>query len=74
MTNAPDTFLVASPQFAGTSIGNALITPAGGVQGMLRDKLGSAGVIALLQALPTSDAGLVSGDLFWNGGFLCKKV
>jgi len=23
--------------------------------------------------LPTSDAGLNPGDMFWNGGFLCRK-
>lgn len=72
MANAPDTLLVAGPQFA--AIGDALITPTAGTQGKLADKLGSAGVIALLQALPSSDAGLASGALFWNGGFLCQKV
>lgn len=30
--------------------------------------------IPSLQGLPSSDAGLASGDLFWNGEFLCKKV
>lgn len=34
----------------------------------------SQDAIPALQALPDSDAGLASGDLFWNGGFLCKKV
>ena len=34
----------------------------------------SAAVAAYLAALPADDAGLNSGDLFWNGGFLCQKV
>jgi hypothetical protein len=31
-------------------------------------------VASYLANLPNSDAGLNPGDLFWNGGFLCKKV
>ncbi len=27
-----------------------------------------------LTSRPDSDAGLTVGDLFWNGGYLCKKV
>ena len=34
----------------------------------------SSAVRDYLATLPNSDAGLNVGDLFWNGGFLCKKV
>jgi len=33
-----------------------------------------AAIQSYLSGLPTSDAGLATGALFWNGGFLCKKV
>jgi hypothetical protein len=35
---------------------------------------GSGNIAAFFAALPDSDAGLSVGDMFWNGGFLCKKV
>lgn len=40
MTQSPDTSLVASPQPFAVPIGDALITPTGGAQGRLADKLG----------------------------------
>jgi hypothetical protein len=32
-----------------------------------------AGIIAFFASLPTSSAGLNSGDMFWNGDVLCRK-
>ena len=37
------------------------------------DIVTTAAIIAFFAALPPSDAGLNSGDMFWNGGFLCRK-
>lgn len=31
-------------------------------------------IASFFAALPNDDSGLNSGDMFWNGGFLCKKA
>lgn len=78
MSNSPDTFLVTGAQFVQTSSGDILITPTGGVQTTLRNALGNPIFISLTVVgpvtflnLPTSDAGLPSGRIWNNGGFLC---
>jgi hypothetical protein len=74
MANAPDTFFVTGLTNEQSLPSQILVTPFDGVQTTLDKALSSSNVISALQALPNSDAGLNSGDLFWNGGFLCKKA
>lgn len=42
MAEAPDSFVITSPQNEAESIGDTLITPTGGAQGRLADQLGGS--------------------------------
>lgn len=52
-----------------SALNTAIANAASGVGGAT-----SADIEAYFASLPTSDAGLPSGAMFWNGGFLCRKI
>lgn len=47
MTNSSDSYVLAAPQFIPTSTDDLLVTPTGGLQGRLADKLASASSLTL---------------------------
>lgn len=41
---------------------------------LLADAISAVAFEEYLMSLPESDAGLTTGQPFWNGAFLCRKV
>lgn len=65
MAQTPDTFVVTAPQNIAVSIDDVLVTPTGGSQGRLADKIVSGGTGTVTQVV--AGAGLAGGTIATTG-------